>query len=1376
MPPLPRRAMGTDRNRRQLNCPVPIAPRGSSAEIARTFYFLINGCAIKILMIVFLLMSGAMPLLSDARADENVAILDADTNSVQLNLALKKLQLPASIHTRFFTLADLMEPGEKAREARTFIDKATVVFVNVMHSDLVQYMVTEKLMTPKTVYGMSQGRDMDTLKKQGFIFDKAMADYHGNLCVPNIINMVRMAVHRHVDSTITFAPAQQKSRNIIHHPGALEEFEQVEDYRNWYENRQDFNPKAPWVAMLFYASSLQQGQNTAVDEIILRLEHEGFNVMPCFGTLKTVFSRFLLPANPRVDMVLAFTMKFSSSINPEIHNAVNDLNVPIFNVIRPYGTTIKEWRNSELGLTPLESTWALSVPECSGAIEPTVVAGKKQIWDDTTGKRLYIYENIDETLSFLIARLKKLAILQKKPNPEKKVAIFYYNHSQGKQNIGASYLNVFRSLQEMLGRMAKEGYKVDNVKSLSEAGIQKLVMATGRNIGSWAPGELDAMMASGHVEKIPLATYEKWFKALPPDFQEKVTAQWGSPANSAIMVKDGQLIFPMVKLGNLVLLPEPARGYSDDPMKLYHDPTLYPHHQYIAAYLWLNHVFHADAMVHLGTHATYEWLPGKQSCLAPWDPPEIMVGDIPNIYPYIVDDVGEGIQAKRRGRAVIIDHLTPPMAQADLYNEYAELKVIMGKYELSQSMASDTAGQYLMRMEEMARDLGLLTDLGLEAFDHDAVEALDLYLHEMETNSLPHGLHTFGTAWSREAVQETLALIAHQNPNEDKDLIHQNLVNAPVREMDNFIRALDGEYIPAGEGNDPVRNLAAIPTGKNFYGFSPARVPSRAAWEMGKKAAEALIQDRLKKDGTYPQKVGVVLWATETTRNEGVHESTILYLMGMEPVWDATGRVTDSRVIPGKILGRPRIDVLINPSGLYRDMFPDKLLFLDKAVQKAMAQTDMENFLAKNKNRIKAALMESGLDEAKAEEQSRFRIFTENTGSYGNGVAEMAGNSGVWESDEEISRVYMNRTQFAVGQGKWTTPVKQALKENLRDVDITVHSRSSNIYGLIDTDDFFMYLGGMSLAVKNIKGKAPDTRVTLNRQKNEVIVEDAARTIGREMRTRYLNPQWIGAMKKENYAGARQMSEFVENFWGWQVTVPDAVGQAQWQQINEVYVEDKYGQNVKAFLNEHNPWAYQSMTARMLEAVRKGYWQADKKVTSKLAMEYAVNAVEKGVACCDHTCNNPLLNQMVVNLISVPGVLSPEVVEQFKMAIEKMAKKSLNEQVAERKALQKALNADLARPARPEAPSNKTNAQKEAMNPPAATMDNTVKTPDMEKSNHTGEEKPDTQSVEGYKMEEMKSQDTQTTVSSSGVQWFAAVFILVMMALFAWGISRGKRG
>lgn len=186
---------------------------------------------------------------------------------------------------------------------------------------------------------------------------------------------------------------------------------------------------------------------------------------------------------------------------------------------------------------------------------------------------------------------------------------------------------------------------------------------------------------------------------------------------------------------------------------------------------------------------------------------------------------------------------------------------------------------------------------------------------------------------------------------------------------------MNGEYIPPGEGNDPLRNLACLPTGRNFYGFSPAKVPSKAAWDVGKKAAIQMIKAKLDKEGKYPEKVGVVLWATETTRNEGVNESTILYLIGVEPIWDATGRVKGSRVIPGSQLGRPRIDVLINPSGLYRDVFPNKLIFLDEAVQKAMVQTDIENLLAKNKATIKQALVDSGMDEAKAETQSRFRIF-----------------------------------------------------------------------------------------------------------------------------------------------------------------------------------------------------------------------------------------------------------------------------------------------------------------------------------------------------------------------------------------------------------------
>lgn len=772
---------------------------------------------------------------------------------------------------------------------------------------------------------------------------------------------------------------------------------------------------------------------------------------------------------------------------------------------------------------------------------------------------------------------------------------------------------------------------------------------------------------------------------------------------------------------------------------------------------------------------TYEWLPGKQVGLTPWDPPEIMTGDIPNIYPYIVDDVGEGVEAKRRGRAVILDHLTPPMKEADLYHEYAKLHDLFHHYEIAEANGSETAPEYMARIRKLVEKTGIANDLGLdgfppktgdpeakdqEAMGQEAMKRIHLYLHEIDTNSLPYGLHTYGKPYDPDAAAGTIDLIMKQNPMADEDQVRRDLAVSARDAMDNFIRALNGEYIPAGEGNDPLRNLAAIPTGRNFYGFSPAKVPSKAAWEIGKRAAEQMIAEKLEKEGRYPDKVGVVLWATETTRNEGVNESTILFLMGLEPVWDATERVTDSRVIPGSRLGRPRIDVLINPSGLYRDMFPNKLVFLDEAVQKAMAQTDIENFLSKNTTAIKQALMASGMDETEAEMQSRFRIYTEKPGSYGNGVAEMASASGLWESDEAIGNVYLNRTQFAVGQGQWAVPVKEALTENLRSVDIAVHSRSSNVIGIIDTDDFFMYLGGMSLAVKSIKGQAPDTMVTMHRKKDEVMVEDVAKTIGREMRTRYLNPQWIEGMKRDNYGGARQMADFAENLWGWQVTVRDAVDADKWEQVFEVYVEDKYGMDLTDFFNRHNPWAYQSMTARMLEAVRKGYWRPDEVVTRKLAAEYALNVVNKGVACCDHTCNNPMLNRMVVNIISLPGVLSPDLVAQFKLAVEKMAARSLDELVRVRTDLLDQLNAG---------PGTANQAvQKDSRQADQQKLDDPDTNPDA------APDATHAETVEGYKMEDMNTPDKTSDLSSSGIQWAASLFVLLLVGMLFWG-GRRKR-
>ncbi len=940
-------------------------------------------------------------------------------------------------------------------------------------------------------------------------------------------------------------------------------------------------------------------------------------------------------------------------------------------------------------------------------------------------------------------RLKQMA------NRDKKVVMIYYNHGGGKQNIGASYLNVFRSIQQIMQRMRQEGYAVDG--DLTEAQIKDLLLKSGRNIGAWAPDELNRLVREGNVAKVSIAEYKQWLTEIDPDFRDKVEKDWGPAEDSNIMTKDGAFIIPCVRLGNLILAPQPSRGWSDDPEKLYHSTVLYPHHQYVAFYLWLQKKINPDAMISLGTHGTHEWLPGKQAGLSAACPPEVLIGDIPNLYPYIVDDVGEGIQAKRRGRGVIIDHATPPFKQGGLYEEYSKLVALISEHDSSSSpQVQETK---FARIAKMAVRLGLDKDLGIETIDDNALEKIEHYLMELKTGMVPYGLHTFGISPGGQGLEETAAAIVSKG-DQSKDYYEAQLAACGPSELESLMRGLRGGYIPPASGNDPIRNPESLPTGKNFYAFDPDKVPSKEAWINGKKAAEELIAAyRKSHDGKYPEQIGVILWSVETIRDEGINVATALCLLGMQPQWDHRDKIKDVTPIPGSILGRPRIDVLLQMSGLFRDTFPSVALMLDRAVKRAAVLDDVVNFVSIHSQQIAQKLKDKGHTVDEARKLSLVRLFSAPPGAYGTKVDNMTGASGLWEGDEVVAEQgFVDMVSYGYSADVWGKPLKAAYRQNLTKVDATVHTISSNLYGTMDNDDMFQYLGGLSMAVRKAAGKDPDVFVSMQKTLGQGHIEPLALTIGRELRSRYLNPEWIKGMQKENYAGARDMTEFLENMWGWQVTTPEAIDKTKWEQTYAVYVEDKYGLELKAFFNKENPWAYQSMTARMLEAVRKDYWQADEKITRKLAAEYALNVVAKGVACCDHTCNNPLLNQMVVNIISLPGVLSPEIVEKFKLAVEKAAAKSLDQQVAERKEMLAALNAGLGK--------MNQDTQQEAEQKP--TSQNRAAAPD------------DSKAVEGYKMEAIDTQDETTDLSSSGIQWAASLFVLLLMGLFFWG-SRRRR-
>lgn len=1296
----------------------------------------------KTTWVVLLLLLAAVP--GPALAAD-IALMVLDANSYLANIAVRDLK-PAVREKVMVVAASELTADRVAWQKK--LNAARIIVVDVMGPELAGFLEDNIDIKDKTVYALRSSSDNEHLRKLGYIFDSEISLYYANISERNIRNMLNAVACRHLDRDIEYEPVQPVPQLGIYHPDAEQMFTRVEHFLQWQRNRPGYDRDAPCLGLLFFSSFLTPGQKEAVDYLIHHLEGDGFRVLPCFGNDQQTVEMFLLDTEgkARVDLLLAYSFKFYSALTHTLAHDLRKLDVPIVSAISLYRDSLSQWRESAVGVSPLEIPWAMATPEISGLIEPTILTAKKKIIDPVTGKTYSLSEPVRENIERLLPRLHRWIDLQRKPNAEKKIAILFYNHHQGKQNIGASYLNVFSSLETIFAKLAGEGYITGSV--LGEMEIKDMIMRGGRNIGSWAPGELQKMVQEGEVVLLEPALYKSWYAELPAGFRKNMEAQWGPPENGAIMMYEGKIVIPVLQRGNIALMPEPARGWSDDPIKLYHDTTLYPHHQYLAAYLWLQKSFAADAMIHLGTHATYEWTPGKQAGLSPDCAPEILVSDIPNLYPYIVDDVGEALQAKRRGRGVMISHLTPMLRPAGLYEEYSRMAELASEYEQAARRGSATASEKRMEIVKLAESTGILGELQYEgATDSNGdnfVQAVAHYLDRVREEMIPYGMHSFGKTKNTVEVAAMAAGVVRWNPVEETAGVTDRIQSSAELELQNLVHGLAGRYVEPGEGNDPLRNPTALPTGRNLYGFNPNRLPSEAAWKLGRKAADEIIANHLREHGNYPNKVAVVLWAVELLRNEGVNESTILWLMGIRPVWLKSGQVKGLEVVSGKELGRPRIDVLINPSGLYRDLFPEKIKMLDEAVQLAIRQTDLDNFLAENSRRMKAQLIDAGMDILRAEEMSQFRIFSEESGSYGNGVSEMAAASGLWTEERQIVDVLEMRMGFAFGGKRWGLPAGQLFKKQLSEVEVLVHSNSSNTFGLLDNDDMFQYLGGLAMAVRHESGSSPETYITEQKRTGEMQVEDLGTTLGREIRSRYLNPQWIEGMQREDYAGARAMANYLEYLWGWQVTTPEKVTAKQWQQTYDVYVEDKYNLQMKDFFNTASPWAYQSMTARMLEAIRKGYWSVPETIRQKLAVEYAANVVEKGVACCDHTCNNPLLNQMVVSLLSLPGIMNPQLAEQFKLAVEQAARNSLEAQVRKRSELLERLAGD--------------NRQDRENKEDTKQQSSTAKKGETE--------------VEGYKMEKMESRDDTTQVTSSGVEWLAGVVVLAIIGLVALGTRR----
>jgi cobaltochelatase CobN len=1101
-------------------------------------------------------------------------------------------------------------------------------------------------------------------------------------------------------------PTPQK---YIYHPDSPDLFLNVSSYLNWYGNKtgHSFNRTAPTIGIISYYQDLGHADRSAM---ICALEKKGANVIDLGLSSSSSIRSFFLQNNASIVDAAILTKSFRLNYgDPDQGIAdLQELDVPVLRGIRLYYQNPEEWREST-GINPLEMYFQIALPEMDGVIEPIVMSGRND-----SG-----YQPIESQMDWLADRAIAWAKLGNVANREKKVAIIYYNHGGGKDNIEGCYINVPRSLQNILDGMIRSGYSVNGTVP-EEKALVDLLAHQGTNVGSWAPGELEAMVKAGNATLLPAEIYRQWFASLPEDKQREVTRMWGPPPGEIMVYQNESgkfIVIPKLSFGNVLLLPQPSRGWLENNTVLYHSKSIPPHHQYIAFYLWLKKGFGADAVVHLGKHGTQEWLPGKECGISINDSwPALLIEDLPVVYPYIVDNIAEGTQAKRRGDAVMITHLTPPIVASGLYGNLTNLAEMVFLYKSVQN-ASVKLG-YMEQILNISRKMHLDEDLQVDAanisanqtaFDRFADE-LEQYLFELKNQFMPYGLHVFGqppeggplTGLVRSMLgddfkREIAPMISYQDyPNPARLDKEQELENCTEKllmdviingtspeaaskkvlgnvsrnvtdqlnlslqyaqniaacsvEVPSLNSALDSNYTQPSPADDPIRDPAVLPTGRNFCSADPRRLPTSAAWQVGSDLAEKLIESyRQDHNGTYPRKMAMVLWAWAMT-DHGVVESEILSLIGAKPVYDAYGGVSDVQLIPLSELGRPRVDVVVVPSGLHRDLFPEKLQLIDRAIRLASNDTSTEypNYVRENSEEIFKELMASGnFSEEDAAILSASRIFLEEAGTYGPNLDSPISASNTWENDTKLGNLFIDRMSYIYGDGIWSSKLaserdlsrlqKELLRTNLAEVQAAVHHTNSNLYGFIDNDDVFQYLGGIGMAVRTVTGRTPEMYVTDGRDPERSEVSSLHDIFSKELRTRYYNPRWIEGMMEQGYSGAREMDRFTEYLWGWETTVPDLVSENSWNEVHEIYVDDKYDMGLKKFFDENNPWASQALAGRLLETARKDRWHPSEEMKKELVERYEESVQDYGVTCCHHTCGNLALQEYMQGVLPSPN-------------------------------------------------------------------------------------------------------------------------------------------